>query len=132
MNTPTIITQLEGLKHDSGKPDFSLISSLALTYLAKVLTFGASKYSAHNWRKGIPFSKILAACDRHLQAIKIGEDYDYETGLPHAAHLMCECMFLVELLHSNLNVECDDRYHYTEAQKNLLVSLLANKAIETK
>jgi hypothetical protein len=117
----------QGTKHDLGKPNMSLMSPIALTYLSAVLTFGASKYSANNWRKGIPLSKIIAACHRHLAAILAGDDYDTETGLPHAAHLMCEAMFMCEQLTASPigGIVGDDRYHYNENQKDLLAALLA-------
>lgn len=119
------ISRSIGLKHDTGKPDFSLISPIASAYLAQVLTFGAKKYAAHNWRKGIPMSKLLAASDRHLTAIKAGIDKDPETGLPHAAHLMCECMFMIEQMASPRADEFDDRFKLTDAQRQLVESLLA-------
>ena len=116
-----------GSKFDLGKPRMDLISALATTYLAKVLTFGANKYEAHNWRNGIPLSKLIAAAERHITAIKAGIDYDAESGLPHAAHLMCEAMFLIE---ASLDNALDDRYHYNPEMKDLLEALLANEVSE--
>jgi hypothetical protein len=120
-------TQVGGVKHDSSKPEMSLISSLALTYLSAVLTFGAKKYAPNNWRKGLPLSKLLSASMRHIVAINGGEDYDSESGLPHAAHLMCEAMFMCEQLTASPigGIVGDDRYHYNENQKDLLAALLA-------
>lgn len=63
---------------------------------AKVLTFGAKKYSPHNWERGMKWSRIIGAIKRHTLAIERGEDYDQETGLLHSAHLMCEAGFLTE------------------------------------
>lgn len=83
-----------GKKDDSEKPRFDLIDGYAMEQLAKVLTFGAKKYGEHNWRKGISYSRLIAAAERHLNAIQQGEDNDEETGLPHAAHLLCCAMFL--------------------------------------
>lgn len=118
-----------GNKADGGKPRMDLISPLAMAYLAQVLTFGAKKYSAHNWRKGIPLSKLIAASQRHLTAIAAGIDTDEETGLPHAAHLMCEAMFICEQLISPVGFINDDRYLYTRYQKDLLVALLADTVV---
>lgn len=94
-----------GKKFDGDKPRMELISSIALTELAKVLTFGAKKYSSNNWRAGIAYSRIVGACMRHLNAYNAGEMLDHETGLSHAAHLMCEAMFLLEFekTHPELN-----------------------------
>jgi hypothetical protein len=99
----------EGVKYDGGKPDYSLLSSLAIDELAKVLTFGKKKYAAHNWRKGIVISRLIAAALRHLFALLRGETYDPETGLQHAAHAMCCCMFIIETL-AAMDKAFDDRY----------------------
>lgn len=73
-----------------------LLSALALTELAKVLTFGAKKYGDHNWRGGIVFSRLIGACFRHLYAYLSGERKDPETGLSHLAHAMACIMFMLE------------------------------------
>jgi len=97
-----------GRKDDADKPRTDLIDSYAMTELAKVLTFGAQKYAPHNWRSGINVSRLIAAASRHLLALNAGEDVDEETGLSHAAHAMCCCMFLVWTL--KYKPEYDDRW----------------------
>jgi hypothetical protein len=84
----------EGLKFDSEKPRMDLLDPLFLEAVAEVLTFGAKKYSAHNWRNGIHVSRLIAAAYRHLGAINRGEDIDPESGKPHTAHLGCCIQFL--------------------------------------
>lgn len=84
----------EGMKFDTEKPKMDLLDPLALEGLANVLTFGARKYAAHNWRSGISNSRLIAAMLRHLFAIMRGEDIDPESGLPHIDHLGCCWMFL--------------------------------------
>lgn len=84
----------EGLKYDSGKPRMDLLDTDALVGLAQVLTFGANKYAAHNWRNGIHNSRLVAALLRHLTAINKGELNDPESGLPHIDHVGCCWMFL--------------------------------------
>lgn len=87
----------EGIKLDQGKPMMDLLDPIAMEQLAKVLTFGAQKYAAHNWRKGIKQSRLLAALLRHTFAHLRGQNLDEESGLPHIAHAMCCCMFLLGL-----------------------------------
>ncbi len=101
-----------GLKFDSDKPRMELIDSYAAEQLALVLTFGAKKYAPHNWRKGIAISRLIAAALRHLFLLLKGEDKDAETGLSHAAHAMCCCMFILWTLENK--PAFDDRY---EAEK---------------
>jgi hypothetical protein len=55
-----------GIKHDEAKPDVALLSSIAVLKVAEVMTFGARKYDAHNWRKGFVWSRILSAALRHI------------------------------------------------------------------
>lgn len=98
---------LGGLKYDSDKPRLDLLDPYAIEQLAHVLTFGAAKYEAHNWRRGITTSRLIAALLRHVFAYLRGEDRDAETKLSHIAHAMCCCMFILGLQH---RTECDDRW----------------------
>lgn len=97
-----------GIKHDEGKIPLDLISSEALSQLGAVLGFGAKKYASHNWRKGIAYSRVYAAVQRHLLAWNNGQTNDGETGLNHLAHAMCGIMFLLE--YSKTYPNLDDRY----------------------
>lgn len=85
----------EGKKYDSGKPQVDLIPSEALLELGKVLSFGAQKYDAGNWAKGIEFRRLIAATQRHLLYFNAGEDLDPESGLSHVSHAMCNLAFLI-------------------------------------
>jgi hypothetical protein len=96
------------VKADTGKPALSLIPSSALFGMGAVLTFGAKKYAAHNWRKGMDWSRLLDALLRHTMAVVDGEDTDQETGLPHVYHAMCCLAFLGEYQAKSLGR--DDRY----------------------
>ena len=97
-----------GTKYDQEKPDFSLIDAEWLEEVAKVMTFGKTKYAAHNWRAGIALSRVLSAGLRHLWAVVRGEDNDPETGLSHLAHLSCCAMFAYWYLKHRRDL--DDRY----------------------
>ena len=97
-----------GVKDDSSKPPMHLIDGYALEQLANVLAFGAEKYAPHNWRKGLAQTRLISAAMRHLSAFNGGQDTDPETGLHHAAHAMCCCMFMVWM--SANKPQFDDRY----------------------
>jgi hypothetical protein len=43
----------EAVKADQGKAPMSLLDRKWLEVAAQVLAFGAKKYAAHNWRKGM-------------------------------------------------------------------------------
>lgn len=104
--------QATGLKYDNEKPRMDLIDANYLEGLAKVLTFGANKYAAHNWRGGINISRLIAASYRHLGAINRNEDLDSESGLPHVYHLACCIMFLSSMLETRPDL--DDRWKPNE------------------
>ena len=86
-----------GAKHDKGKPRIGLLPPVAITEMAKVMTFGADKYEAHGWRKvECAQERYLDALLRHAIAYVGGERTDPESGLPTMAHVMCNASFLVE------------------------------------
>lgn len=97
-----------GTKFDDKKVRLELLSPIAIEEMGKVLTFGATKYDAHNWRKGIKWSRVLGASLRHIMAFMGGQDKDPETGLNHLAHAACCIMFLLE--YEITHKELDDRY----------------------
>ena len=108
METFSPLSPVGGTKHDSGKPPMSLLDTKWLTGVAEVLGFGAKKYAAHNWRKGIAYSRLSDAALRHLMAFNAGEDLDPESGLPHLHHASCCLMFLSNM--SATRPELDDRW----------------------
>lgn len=101
-------TKAGGMKHDGKKVRMELLSPLWLWGVAAVLTFGAIKYDADNWREGISQRRLLGAAMRHQLAYLNGQDADPETGLSHLLHASCCLMFAFELRETH--PELDDRY----------------------
>ena len=101
-------TQPTGTTFDQDKPPMALLEPEFLTGVSKVLGFGANKYSSHNWRNGINYSRLISAAYRHLGAINSGEDIDPESGLAHSYHLGCCVMFLAALMKHRPDL--DDRW----------------------
>ena len=99
----------EGLRFNTGKTRHDLVPTFAQEQYAKVLTKGAEKYAERNWELGMKWSKVIASLERHLYALKSGEDYDKETGLLHSAHIMCNAAFLTE--YYKIFPQGDDRPH---------------------
>lgn len=96
------------VKDDGGKPEFHLIPLEAFEHVGFVLRDGAGKYGAHNWRKGMKWSRLFNSSLRHLFAWWRGEDKDPESGEYHLAHVLANVMFLLSY-QINSNGE-DDRY----------------------
>lgn len=98
----------EAKKCDQEKTPVDLLPPEGLLEIAKVLEFGAKKYDAHNWRKGMKWSRLLGASLRHIYAFVTGEDKDSESGLSHLAHAGCCILFL--LTYETKGLGTDDRY----------------------
>ena len=87
----------EGRKYDGEKPQLYLLPPQSITEVGKVLTFGAKKYDAHNWRKVDDLqNRYSSAALRHIFAHMDGEELDEETGYSHLAHAMCCLLFKLE------------------------------------
>lgn len=100
-----------GIKHDVGKLQWNLLPMRYLRGMVRVLMRGARKYSAHNWRAGMPWSQPYNAVQRHLDAWMDGENLDPETGENHLDHALCELVFLRAFVEDY--PDKDDRYQRT-------------------
>lgn len=98
---------MSGLRYNTGKLQWSLIDYKSLEPLVKVLEFGAEKYSADNWKKGLYTREIIESLLRHTYALLEGEDNDQESTLPHIGHILANAMFLSFML--NNKPEYDNR-----------------------
>lgn len=97
-----------GVKKDEGKAGMDLLPYDSLVEIAKVLDYGKQKYAAHNWRKGINYSRVIAAAQRHLGEFTEGRRVDSETDLSHAAHAAANLLFLI--WYEKHRPEFDDLY----------------------
>lgn len=77
---------------------------------AHVFQYGAKKYAAWNWAKGMAWSIPLGCAARHLNCMIHGEVNDPESGLPHAGHVSCNIMMLLTFIKTF--PEGDDRPRY--------------------
>lgn len=88
----------KGIKKDDNKRRYDLIPLAALDEVVKVLTFGAGKYGAENWRHvEHARARYFAAAMRHLTAAMSGKQIDEESNLPHLAHAACCILFMLEV-----------------------------------
>lgn len=74
-----------------GKGRFDLIPPEAIFRLAKLYEGGARKYSPRNWEKGIPISRCLDSCFRHL--------YKYLAGWTDEDHLASAMWNIAAIMH---------------------------------
>lgn len=97
----------EGVKHDDSKARYDLIPPELLETVARVLTFGATKYGERNWEKGMSWGRVFAALMRHMWVWWRGEARDAETGYSHLWHAACCIAFLIT--YETRGVGTDDR-----------------------
>jgi hypothetical protein len=63
--------------------------------VAEVMSNGAKKYTAHNWKKGFPDTLIVDSAMRHLyKLVVLGEETDDESGNTHIGHFIWNCLAL--------------------------------------
>jgi hypothetical protein len=95
----------KAFRTNENKLRYDLCPAIAQREYAKVWTEGLKKYPAGNWEKGFPFSVVIASAMRHLEAMRLGEMIDKESGLLHSAHLMANAAMLTEFhfTHPELN-----------------------------
>jgi hypothetical protein len=98
-----------GIKHDESKRRMDLVPTSLVSSVARILEFGARKYGDNNWRKGLKWSRVYAALQRHLADFWEGNDLDSESGLPHLYHAACNIAFLIEFYDKRKDL--DDRFH---------------------
>jgi len=91
-------TKSGGAKQTAGKLPLELTPWLSVMEMVRVLEFGAQKYDAWNWSKGLKYMSCIASTMRHLLKFMAGEDLDEESGLSHIAHAMCNCAFLLHFV----------------------------------
>lgn len=85
------------IDHIYGALNFSTFTYGSISALApavRVFEYGAKKYAAWNWAKGMKWSVPLACAVRHCIAILSGELIDQESGQPHMGHVQCNLLML--------------------------------------
>ena len=109
---------MDGIKYDSEKPKMNLLPPKAIVEISKVLTFGAAKYDAENWRKLDDLqNRYTAGALRHIFAHMDGEELDPETNLSHLAHAMCCLLFKLEIELENAKSE-EERPRETDSTEH--------------
>ncbi len=76
----------QGVKHDSSKPDLSLLPQEFLVATAQAFMHGERKYGRYNYRLGMDWHRLIGAILRHVTSFNEGEDLDPESGHSHLGH----------------------------------------------
>jgi len=78
------------------KPRYSLIPAGPLYEIAKAFTLGAPKHGDYDWRRH-QSDEYIDKIYRHIEAYRMGEKADPESGLSHLAHAGADLMILMAL-----------------------------------
>jgi len=83
-----------GIKNDQMKPRWSLVPLNVMREVIAVLEHGVKEYSIDNWMRVINGEeRYFNAMMRHVQARRLGEIRDRESGQHHLAHAICCLIF---------------------------------------
>ena len=89
-----IMYALQKWQEGEYKPLDKVLSFNCLEGACRVFAYGAGKYAAWNWAKGMAWSVPLGCALRHMQAVLDGEFIDDESGLPHIDHVFSNIVML--------------------------------------
>ena len=90
------------------KVPLGLFPAAGTIYGALAMRDGAARYGAYNWReKKVRFTVYLDAIERHLLALRDGENVASDSGVPHLGHLIACAAILADAVEGGFLV--DDR-----------------------
>jgi hypothetical protein len=79
------------------KPPLHLVPAALAIFVSKIFQFSAVKYGPYNWReKKVRKSIYIDAIERHVLALKDGEEFDPESGQRHEAHIGANVAILLD------------------------------------
>lgn len=96
----------EGLKYRYSR----FVPLEAIAAASASFEYGANKYSARNWEKGLPWQTMIDSLKRHVEDFERGNDYDdgpEGSGLPHVCMIMASAMMLTATVMRGIGT--DDR-----------------------
>ena len=78
---------------------YDLIPTNGIEEVHKVLTEKLEKYQENEWKKGLPWTEVLANLKRHLHQFELGNDYTDE-GLLQMSEVAMNALILCDYYHS--------------------------------
>ncbi len=90
------------------KVPLGLFPAAGTIYGALAFRDGAARYGAYNWReKKVRMTVYLDAIERHLLALRDGQDVAEDSGIPHLGHIIACAAILADAKEGGFLV--DDR-----------------------
>jgi len=90
---------------DADSTRYDLISPVAMRRIAETYAEGATKYGAHNWRKGFPASDLMNHALKHLYTFLAGDRS--EDHLAHATWNLMAIMHFQEKMPGMIDIPCE-------------------------
>lgn len=117
-----------GTKIDTDLVPFELVVAAAVG-----LGLGEHKYAARNFEKGLSYKSLINSLERHCKALKDGEEFDADTGIPHYMLIASSTAMLVHNVMQGVVI--DDRadpkkYKYDIGELAMIGQNQLNQAIE--
>jgi len=79
------------------KPSLTNVPPVGLFEVGRVMALGAEKYGSMNWRDDpVSYSTYVNGALRHLLEAWDGNDFDFESQLPHLAHAAANLLILLD------------------------------------
>ena len=84
-------------KNDAGKARWDLLPIKPIEEVVDILTQGAIEYGPNSWQETDNFEeRYYAAIMRHITNYRKGNIIDSKSKKHTLAHVMCNCVFLME------------------------------------
>ena len=101
------------VKNSGDKPDgfkirYDLMPTFPQAQVAYCFTVGLATHPEDDWRKGMNYSRLVGAMERHLALFKSGEDRDPQFHQHHLAAVSACAFILMEYQHTGAGE--DDRH----------------------
>lgn len=102
---------MAGIRHNEGKARLTFLPYSAVALISEAFTFGADKYSAHNWMGGLSYTETADAIKRHIDKWldPAMPDEDEESGISHLAHAGAGIIMLCYFTMTGRYDDFDDR-----------------------
>ena len=84
------------MKDIEGKYDPTYLFRSAKIAIHYIREYGSKKYKNRGTWKLTDKQEYFKAAERHLDAMKEGEEFAKDSGLPHIWHALCDIMFYIE------------------------------------
>lgn len=96
---------MAGVKNDQAKPDLSMLTRAAKEGIARAFMDGEQKYGRYNYFKGMEWTRLIAAVDRHMTAFNDGEDCAPDSKLNHLFHAGAGICILIDYYTEGLGTD---------------------------